>query len=29
MEEVAVKGLHRIDVRDNNDGPGEAVLEVR
>jgi hypothetical protein len=29
MDEVAVKGLHRIDVRDNNGGPDEAVLEIR
>jgi hypothetical protein len=29
MEEVAVKGLHRIDVRDSNGDPDEAVLEVR
>jgi hypothetical protein len=29
MEEVAVKGLHRIDVRDNNGDPDEAVLEIR
>src|SRR3984957_13927955 len=29
MEEVAVKGLHRIDVRDSNGDPHEAVLEIR
>ncbi|MCK1480661.1 hypothetical protein IVB27_39570 [Bradyrhizobium sp. 197] len=29
MDEVAVKGLHRIDVRDNNGNPVEAVLDVR
>lgn len=29
MDEVAVKGLHRIEVRDNNDDPVEAVLEIR
>jgi hypothetical protein len=29
MEEVAVKGLHRIDVRDSNGDPDEAVLEIR
>jgi hypothetical protein len=29
MEEVAVKGLHRINVRDNNGDPDEAVLEIR
>jgi Transposase DNA-binding len=29
MEEVAVKGLHRIEVRDNNGDPDEAVLEIR
>src|SRR3546814_412413 len=29
MEEVAVKGLRRIDVRDNNGDPDEAVLEIR
>ncbi len=29
MEEVAVKGLHRIDVRDNHGDPDEAVLEIR
>ena len=29
MDEVAVKGLHRIDVRDNNGDPDEAVLEIR
>jgi len=29
MEEVAVKGLHRIGVRDSNGDPDEAVLEIR
>jgi hypothetical protein len=29
MAEVAVKGLHRIDVRDSNGDPDEAVLEIR
>jgi hypothetical protein len=29
MEEVAVKGLHRIDVRDSNGDPDEAILEIR
>jgi hypothetical protein len=29
MEEVAVKGLHRIEVRDGDGDPGEAVLEIR
>jgi hypothetical protein len=29
MGEVAVKGRHRIDVRDNNGDPDEAVLEIR
>ena len=29
MDEVAVKGLHRIEVRDNNGDPDEAVLEIR
>ncbi len=29
MEEVAVKGLHRIDARDSNGDPDEAVLEIR
>ncbi|HUA56542.1 MAG TPA: IS4 family transposase [Candidatus Sulfotelmatobacter sp.] len=29
MEDVAVKGLHRIDVRDNNGDPDEAILEIR
>jgi hypothetical protein len=29
MEEVAIKGLHRIDVRDNHGDPDEAVLEIR
>jgi Transposase DNA-binding len=29
MEEVAVKGLHHIDVRDSNGEPDEAVLEIR
>ncbi|WP_246774130.1 hypothetical protein [Bradyrhizobium diazoefficiens] len=29
MDEVAVKGLHRINVRNNNGDPDEAVLEIR
>jgi Transposase DNA-binding len=29
MDEVSVKGLHRIDVRDNNGDLDEAVLEIR
>jgi Transposase DNA-binding len=29
MEEVAVKGLHRIDVRDSNGDPDGAALEIR
>jgi hypothetical protein len=29
MEEVAVKGLHRIEVRDDNGDLDEAVLEIR
>ncbi|MGY3108144.1 MULTISPECIES: hypothetical protein [unclassified Bradyrhizobium] len=29
MDEVAVKGQHRIDVRNNNGDPDEAVLEIR
>jgi hypothetical protein len=29
MDEVAIKGLHRIDVRDDNGDPDEAVLEIR
>lgn len=29
MGEVAVKGLHRIDVRDNDGEPDEAVLEIK
>jgi hypothetical protein len=29
MEEVAVKGLHRIDVRNSDGDPDEAVLEIR
>jgi len=29
MEEVAVKGLHRIGVRDNNGDPDEAALEIK
>lgn len=29
MDEVAVKGLHRIDVKDNNGDADEAVLEIR
>jgi hypothetical protein len=29
MEEVAVKGLHCVEVRDGNGDPDEAVLEIR
>ena len=29
MHEVAVKGLHRVEVRDSNGDPDEAVLEIR
>ena len=29
MDEVAVKGLHRIQVRDSNGEPDEAILEIR
>ncbi|MGY4596929.1 hypothetical protein ACVWXL_004675 [Bradyrhizobium sp. GM22.5] len=29
MDEVAVKGLHRINVRNNNGDPDEAILEIR
>jgi hypothetical protein len=29
MDEAAVKGLHRIEVRDSNGDPEEAVLEIR
>ncbi len=29
MDEVAVKGLHRIEVRDDNGDPDEAILELR
>jgi Transposase DNA-binding len=29
MGEVAIKGLHRIDVRDENGEPAEAILEIR
>ena len=29
MNEVAVKGLHRIEVRDSNGAPDEAILEIR
>jgi hypothetical protein len=29
MDEVAVKGLHRIEVRNSNGDPDEAVLEIR
>lgn len=28
MDEVAVKGLHRIEVRDSNGDPDQAVLEI-
>ena len=29
MDEVETKGLHRIEVRDNNGDPADAILEVR
>lgn len=29
MDEVAVKGLHRVEVRDSNGDPDQAVLEIR
>jgi len=29
MNEVAVKGLHRIEVRDRNGDPDQAILEIR
>ncbi len=29
MSEVAVKGLHRVEVRDSNGDPDEAILEIR
>jgi hypothetical protein len=29
MDEVRVKGLHRVEVRDRNGNAGEAVLEIR
>ncbi|MCB8878228.1 IS4 family transposase [Acidisoma silvae] len=29
MDEVAIRGLHRIEVRDENGEPDEAVLEIR
>jgi len=29
MEEIAIKGLHRIDVRDSDGDPDEAILEIR
>ena len=29
MDEVAVKGLHRIEVRDEKGDPSEAILEIR
>jgi hypothetical protein len=29
MDEVAVKGLHRMEVRDSNGDPDEAILEIR
>jgi len=29
MDEVPVKGLHRVEVRDSNGNPDEAVLEIR
>src|SRR5439155_9544094 len=29
MDEIAVKGLHRVEVRDNNGDQDEAILEIR
>lgn len=29
MDEVTIKGLHRIEVRDSNGDPDEAILEIR
>ena len=29
MDEIAVKGLHRVEVRDNNGDQDEAFLEIR
>jgi hypothetical protein len=29
MDEIAIKGLHRVEVRDNNGDPDKAVLEIR
>jgi hypothetical protein len=29
MDEVAVEGLHRIEVRDSNGDPDQAILEIR
>jgi Transposase DNA-binding len=29
MDEVAVKGLHRVEIRDDNGDPDQAVLEIR
>jgi len=29
MDEVAVKGLHRVEVRDSNGDPDQAILEIR
>jgi hypothetical protein len=29
MDEVSVKGLHRVEVRDSSGDPDEAVLEIR
>jgi hypothetical protein len=29
MDEVTVKGLHRIEVRDSKGDPDEAVLEIK
>jgi hypothetical protein len=29
MDEVAIRGLHRIEVRDENGEPDEAVIEIR
>jgi hypothetical protein len=28
MDEIAVKGLHRVEVRDNNGDQDEAILEI-
>jgi hypothetical protein len=29
MDEIAVKGLHRVEVRDNNGDQDEAILEIQ